>query len=237
MTATLETRRRRGGFAQGLGLLSLLLIVAGPALAHAGLPPLAGLDVFLLAGVVGLVAVILAVIALFRGSRRRALVGLVLGALPLATLALAAHSGAGMPAINDITTDLAAPPHFLAHDHPYPEPFKAVVRKSYPEVQTLHLTAAPAEVYEAALALAKAWPRWEIVDEDPKDYAFQAVATTRLFRFKDDVVVRIAPGEGGGSKVDMRSRSRVGKGDLGTNAKRIRAFFDALAARLGGAVS
>jgi uncharacterized protein (DUF1499 family) len=53
------------------------------------------------------------------------------------------------------------------------------------------------------------------------------IRTTRFFGFKDDVVVRVKP-EGAGSRVDVRSLSRVGKSDVGKNASRIRAYLRAL---------
>jgi uncharacterized protein (DUF1499 family) len=64
---------------------------------------------------------------------------------------------------------------------------------------------------------------WQIAREDPSAGRIEAVATTFWFGFKDDVVIRIAA-DGPGSRVDVRSKSRVGKGDLGTNAQRIRAY-------------
>jgi len=51
-----------------------------------------------------------------------------------------------------------------------------------------------------------------------------------MVRFKDDVVVRVAPATNG-SRIDVRSVSRVGRSDLGANARRIRMFLTALSAR------
>jgi uncharacterized protein (DUF1499 family) len=64
---------------------------------------------------------------------------------------------------------------------------------------------------------------WQIVREDPSAGRIEAVATTLWFGFKDDVVIRVAA-DGAGSRIDIRSKSRVGVGDLGTNAQRIRAY-------------
>ncbi len=55
----------------------------------------------------------------------------------------------------------------------------------------------------------------------------EATDTSRMFRFVDDIAVRIRP-DGTGSRVDVRSKSREGKGDLGVNAARIRRLRDAL---------
>jgi len=98
---------------------------------------------------------------------------------------------------------------------------------AYPDVATLELALPPeqafAAVREAALELG-----WEIVEEDPASGRLEATQSTALFRFVDDVVVRVRPG-GPGSRVDVRSKSRDGKGDVGANAARIRAFREALA--------
>jgi uncharacterized protein (DUF1499 family) len=61
------------------------------------------------------------------------------------------------------------------------------------------------------------------VREDPSAGRLEAVAGTFWFGFKDDVTVRVSA-DGAGSLVDVRSKSRVGKGDLGTNAQRIRTY-------------
>ena len=66
---------------------------------------------------------------------------------------------------------------------------------------------------------------WEIVASDPKSLRIEATDTTPWFGFKDDVVVRLANSPSG-SKIDVRSVSRVGKSDVGTNARRIKAYLD-----------
>jgi uncharacterized protein (DUF1499 family) len=68
---------------------------------------------------------------------------------------------------------------------------------------------------------------WTIVAAEPAAGRIEATATTRWLGFKDDVVVRIRP-DAGGSRVDVRSVSRVGKSDLGTNARRIREYLGRL---------
>ena len=65
---------------------------------------------------------------------------------------------------------------------------------------------------------------WEVVTVAPGEGRLEAVATTAWFGFKDDIVVRIAPA-GDGSRVDVRSKSRLGLSDVGTNARRIRRFM------------
>ena len=65
---------------------------------------------------------------------------------------------------------------------------------------------------------------WEIVASDPKTLRIEATDTTLWFGFKDDVVVRLTPSPTG-SRIDVRSVSRVGKSDVGTNARRIKAYL------------
>ena len=69
---------------------------------------------------------------------------------------------------------------------------------------------------------------WEIVSSSREEGRIEATDTTAWWGFKDDIVIRIVA-EGNGSKLDIRSMSRVGKSDLGKNAERVRAFLAALA--------
>jgi uncharacterized protein (DUF1499 family) len=84
----------------------------------------------------------------------------------------------------------------------------------------------PARAFERALAVARA-QGWEIVAAVPAEGRIEATDTTRFFGFKDDIVIRVKA-EGAGSRVDVRSLSRVGKSDVGKNASRIRAYLRAL---------
>jgi uncharacterized protein (DUF1499 family) len=71
-------------------------------------------------------------------------------------------------------------------------------------------------------------PGWIVTNADLDSGRIEATATSRIFHFVDDVVIRVRP-DGAGSRVDLRSRSRVGQSDLGANAERIRAFCAELA--------
>ena len=68
---------------------------------------------------------------------------------------------------------------------------------------------------------------WEIVAADTAAGKIEATDTSRVFRFVDDIAVRIRAGSSG-ARVDVRSKSRVGKGDMGANTARIRQLRDAL---------
>jgi uncharacterized protein (DUF1499 family) len=100
---------------------------------------------------------------------------------------------------------------------------------AYPHVRPLDLPVPPAVAFARALDAAKEMG-WHIEAVDPATGRIEATATTPWFGFRDDVVIRVAPTPAG-SRIDVRSVSRVGKSDLGTNAKRIRAYL----AKLGHA--
>jgi len=84
----------------------------------------------------------------------------------------------------------------------------------------------PAAAFDRALGAAREMG-WEIVAAVPADNRIEATATTLLFGFKDDIVIHITPA-GNGSRIDVRSVSRVGRSDLGANARRIRSFLGKL---------
>ena len=141
------------------------------------------------------------------------------------------------PSIHDITTDPDDPPVFVAllarrggrrvSRPEYDGPNAATEqRRAYPDIQPLTLAAPLAQVFDAAMAAARTMG-WELVAADRDAARIEAIATTSLMRFKDDVVIRLRQ-EAAGIRVDVRSKSRLGRGDLGTNARRIRRFLAAL---------
>jgi len=145
-----------------------------------------------------------------------------------------------LPAIHDITTDLADPPKFvrvatLRHSDEHPAAYDGPVvgeqqRKAYPDLAPLVLKAQRDVVFTAAKGVLTSMGL-ELVDADAAQGRIEATATSLLFGFKDDVVVRIAD-DSDGTEVDVRSKSRVGRHDFGVNAKRIRVFLAKLKAAL-----
>jgi len=139
----------------------------------------------------------------------------------------------GVPSIHDITTDTERPPEFVAvlplrADAPNPATYggpevAAAQRQGYPNIGPLVLDATPAVAFRRALEAAREMD-WEMVAADSTSGRIEATATTPWFGFKDDVVVRVQPAERG-SRVDVRSVSRVGGSDVGANAQRIRAYL------------
>jgi uncharacterized protein (DUF1499 family) len=165
-----------------------------------------------------------------------AVAGIVLGALAFGVPGNWYRIAKEVPMIHDITTDTGNPPVFvsvlaLRKDAPnsaiYGGPeIAAQQRAAYPDIRPLVSDLPPARAFERARSVARR-TGWKIVDENPAEGRIEATATTRWFGFKDDVVVRIAPSGSNGSRVDIRSVSRVGLSDVGTNARRIRAFLKA----------
>lgn len=147
-----------------------------------------------------------------------------------------------VPAIHDISTDVANPPGFeaiapLRADAPNSMAYDAetlapLMAQHYPDVTPLILQADPAAVFARAEALV-AELGWTLVASDPATGRIEAYDTTALYGFIDDVVIRIGPEGPRGARVDVRSLSRVGQSDLGANAARIRAFLSALAPKRG----
>lgn len=97
----------------------------------------------------------------------------------------------------------------------------------YPEVVPRVYEAKREAVFDAALHAIQGLPRWSLVSYRLESGEIQAEATSRIFRFVDDVAIRLRD-EGGKTVVSVRSASRVGKGDFGQNARNILAFFDEL---------
>lgn len=244
-TAAAPTKVRTSivaGLSQRIGVFGAVSAVLGVVAVQAGvLPPLVAFMMFA-AGCLfgGLGALVLGMFGLFlsRGGdatgRRNALVGLALGVGLFALVYTAALPGQGLPRINDIATDVADPPSFQAaagapdydgRDMSYPEGFAAQVREAYPDLAPIETPLAPDLAFAKARRAAEELG-WEIVWQDASVGAFNAVERSAVFRFVDDVTVRVRA-EGDGARIDVRSKSRDGKGDLGANAARIRRFGEA----------
>jgi uncharacterized protein (DUF1499 family) len=144
-----------------------------------------------------------------------------------------------LPPIHDISTDTTKPPQFvdvarLRVDAPNPvdypgEEVAEQQRKAYPDIRPLELSQSADQTFDRALQTARDLG-WEIVSAVPADGRIEATATTFWFGFKDDVVIRITPA-GAGSRLDIRSKSRVGRSDVGANAARIRNFVRTFSAK------
>jgi uncharacterized protein (DUF1499 family) len=159
----------------------------------------------------------------------------------VAPLLAMARAGATVPPIHDITTDTGSPPPFVAlqtlratveNGEAYGGPAVATQQKrGYPDLAPLVLALPPEQAFARVEAAARAMG-WRVIASAPGEGRLEASDTTRWFGFTDDIVVRVKPGPSG-SRIDVGGASRVGRSDLGTNARRIRAFLAAVAT--GGA--
>lgn len=159
------------------------------------------------------------------------LLGLVLS-LPVAGMGIAFDMAARMtPPINDISTDTQDPPvfWFTATPTDYPSANAEPQRAAYPEVRPLDLDLTFDDAFRLALALVEE-RGWLVLSADPDESQIEAIATSRLFGFQDEVAIRVTETDSG-TRIDMRSRSRLGQVDRGANARRIMAFLSDLETR------
>ena len=224
-----------------LGWVSLVLLVAGPPAAHIELvPPVAGFGVFMLGGLLGLVASVLGAVAAFRqggAERGKTLLKAAPAIVVTIVVIVLAVRSAGYPRINDITTDTENPPQFVfaktlpansGRDLDYPgEEFAIQQRAGYPDLGPLKLDMpAPTGFLLAHETVRRIG--WKTTQVNHIGGTIEGTRTSWLFRFQDDYIVVVRP-VAGGSEIHMRSKSRDGKGDLGANAAWIRELLEAIA--------
>ena len=164
-------------------------------------------------------------------------IGGALALVVLMNMLLWAGRGGAAPPIHDISTDTVDPPQFVAirglrdaddNSLQYDAEVAALTRAHYEAVQPIVSQLGPRQAFDRALAVASELG-WEIKATDPEAGHIEATATTRAYGFKDDVVIRIRS-QSPGSRIDLRSASRVGQSDLGANATRILVFAEAFGA-------
>lgn len=155
-------------------------------------------------------------------------------ALPGTALLLSLASGGDSPQIHDITTDTRDPPTFTmavqergtgANPLDINREVIALQQRTYPDLQTLHSPLSIDDAFNRSVQVATGLG-WDIYRQDRNAGVIEAVDTTRIMAFKDDVVIRLRT-NAQGTLLDLRSVSRVGEGDIGANARRIRAFAEA----------
>ncbi len=213
------------------------------------LPIFAGFGIFFLGIFLGILAFITGGVGLFHTrpskgylGRNLAAAGFVIGGvITLSAVGLSVPGGEYVPPINDITTDQSDPPQFTiameisenrGQDLSYPSEFAQLQRESYPDIEPIAIALPATQAFERARDAAHAL-KWELVAQNEASTSFEATHTSSFFHFIDDIIVRVRPAEASpesASIVDVRSRSRMGQGDLGANAARIRAFREKLAA-------
>lgn len=219
-------------------IAALLLAIAGPGtrfgLWHYSTGFLLMRGALFLGLAAALLALVLLVIPRTRAGSAATLIIALLISLGTAWVPLNGYRTVkSLPFIHDISTDTTNPPKFVAvlplraeASNPAEYPGEEVAkqqREGYPDIQTLAVEDTPAEALRKARKTLEDMGL-EIVAVEPKEGRIEATATTFWFGFKDDVVIRIVA-DGGGSRLDVRSKSRVGRSDVGANAARIRRFL------------
>ena len=229
-----------------LAAIGILFIVIGLIGGSGSLSPLVAMLLLTLGSLTLIIGGICGAIGLLRsggtGGDTLAAMPWIATLLGVAALFIAGMSmrGAGGAPIHDISTDTADPPQFIAvaelrgpNDNPaeYAGAETAALQASaYPDIQTLVFTEPPAVIFDTALATAASMG-WEIIASDIDTGHIEATATTPYVGFKDDVVIRVRARDAE-TLVDVRSKSRFGRGDMGVNAKRIREYSEKLLAEV-----
>ncbi len=241
-----EPASRLAIWARRIAMFSLPVALLAIIIERAGLleivPVLATFAAALAMAVFAILLALIALITVWRhgveglGAATAAiLIGLAMLGYP-AYLAVKAYR---LPAISDVTTDPIDPPRFEtigrlrsreANPVAYAGLYSAELQKAaYPDVVSLETTSNAKAAYEAAMTVIKK-RRWNVVNErEPqpgrRDGYIEAVARTMVMGFRDDVAVRIRA-VGQGARIDVRSASRYGRHDFGTNAARVKALLD-----------
>jgi hypothetical protein len=197
----------------------------------------AGLSVALL----GVLVAIAAFIVIWNEGLRglgRAIAACVIGLAVLTWPAFEFARSVNLPAIYDVTTDTSDPPRFLAiatarpsgaNPVAYPgEQSSRLQRASYPAVKTLEIDAGSNQVFNIALSIVER-RGWRVLDSvtprgGQREGRIEAVALTLIMGFREDVAIRIRTA-GSGVRIDMRSASRYGSHDFGSNARRVESFL------------
>jgi uncharacterized protein (DUF1499 family) len=218
---------------------AVLVLLAGPLIKFAILPWAAGLGLFAIGAILAGIGGLYCLVSLL--GKKGGLTAIVAAAFGLSAIAIPVGivvAARGAPAIHDITTDTVDVPQFTAitpdvrgpdtNPLAYDPADAPVQQAAFPTLKPLILTDTPDRAFAKALETAKK-QGWVIVDSSEVDGRIEATATVDWWGFKDDVIIRIKP-DGTGSRVDVRSQSRVGKGDLGFNADRISDYLADLAA-------
>jgi uncharacterized protein (DUF1499 family) len=224
-----------------LALASAAVLLLAPLGVRVGLWSYAvGLGLLAVAVILALGAVVLSSIGVYTTTQWWPGTGAIaVGLIVIAVPAFFIVSAFGAPPIHDITTDTQDPPSFAAvlplrrgavNPAEYEgERVAEQQRRAYADLQPVKIPVPVPQAFERSLSAARALG-WEIVASDVNTGRIEAVDTTFWFGFKDDIVIRVRD-DAEGSRIDVRSKSRVGIGDAGANARRIRAFVESMHAR------
>ena len=210
----------------------LMLAMSGPGVRFDLWSYGRGLLVFRWTAYLAIAGALLAAIALAIPSVRRRgvlvpMLALVMGLGVLYVPLRFLQQARAVPPINDISTDTDNPPRYMTASRAYPgAEFARQQRAAYPDILPIAVPVPPRAAFAKAVAAAEAMG-WEVVGRDAAAGTIEAVDTTKWFGFKDDIAIRVTATQDG-SRIDIRSKSRVGRSDIGTNARRIRAYSEHL---------
>jgi len=243
-----EPVSRLAVWARRFALFSLTATVLAAIVVHSDLleirPALATIGGAMSLGVLAIVLAFGAFIVIWKdglGGTGHAVSALFVGLMLLAYPGYLLFRGYHLPAISDITTDPINPPPFEviarlrtrdANPITYAGLYAAEQQRSaYPAVQPLFVQATPQTAYDVAMKLIRK-RKWHVVNrrtpqEGSGNGYIEAIARTPVMGFRDDVVIRVRSNEDS-ARIDMRSSSRYGRYDFGTNAARIRSFLNDL---------
>jgi uncharacterized protein (DUF1499 family) len=240
-----EPASRLAVWARRFALFSLATSVLSIIIVRSGLleivPALATFAAALLFAAVAVVLAFGAFIVIWRDGvpgLRYAVAALAIGIALMAYPLYLGSKAYRLPSIADITTDPLDPPRFdiiaglraRAGTIEYAGLYTAEQqRAAYPDIEPVLVDATPQAAFEAALGVISK-RKWLIIDQSPpqrgrREGRIEAVARTPIMGFRDDIVVRIRP-NGEGARIDIRSASRYGRHDLGTNAARVRSLSE-----------
>ncbi|MGK0500401.1 MAG: hypothetical protein ACJAYG_002051 [Oceanicoccus sp.] len=224
---------------RNLALLLLILLPVSALGSRFGLWPFtAGMLIMVVSLLGSLIIQIINAIWLLRKPNADTKSALRLASLyalpPLVIIASIMRGGDGARAgIHNISTDLDTPPQFVAaveqrgsDSNPleYTAEVAAIQSEAFPTVSSINSTLSVEQALQQAEKVATELG-WDIYALSAPEGRIEAVETTFWFGFKDDIVIRVKADDSG-SQIDLRSVSRVGKGDMGANAKRILAFSE-----------
>jgi uncharacterized protein (DUF1499 family) len=232
--------RRLALFALAATFIAIIVVRSGALEIVPALSTLAGA---LALALLGILLAFGAAVSIWKdgvGGIGEAVTGLLIG---LALIAYPLYVGVKaykLPAIYDITTDPIDPPRFDAIARLRPRDANPVAyaglytaeqqRTAYSDIEPDMTSVSPQEAYDAVLKVITR-RKWHVVDARPpqgtapRDGLIEAIARTPILGFRDDVAVRVRATHEG-ARIDVRSASRYGRHDLGTNAQRVRALIE-----------
>jgi uncharacterized protein (DUF1499 family) len=241
--------RRLALFALVAALLSIIIVRSGMLELS---PALATFGGALALAVLGMLLALAAMVVIWRQGHAgigHAVSALAIGAVLLAYPAYFGVLAYRLPMINDVATDPVDPPRFevLARLRPReganPVAYARLrvaeqQHKAYPDIEPLDVDAAPQAAYDGALDVVTK-RKWRVVEARApqarqRDGHIEAVAHTLIMGFPDDLVIRVRATPDG-SRIDVRSASRYGRHDFGTNAARVRSLIEDIDDRLSDA--